>query len=281
MDQMQPFKTCTLCSQCWCEVEAFLRDESLRLEGYQASFLNPEKGLFLFTHLIEDCGTTISIRAGRFKEFAPHTGITTRNTGKATCPGHCLSTHDLEPCNAVCDMRWVRDLLPKLQQHTLSSVTRTTLYTPLSTSAVSYPQEEANMLILDWKPSYSVGIEKFDTQHKRLFAIVNKMGEAIDAGETHDELRGIFRELIDYTRIHFRDEEANLMMYEYNDYHTHKQEHDELVAQVVDFALDFCANPDMTYKIVSFLENWIIGHILGTDKGYTSLLQEKDIIDWE
>ena len=263
-------------------MQSFLEDPTLRLEGYQASFVNPEKGLFLFTHEDHDCGTTLSIRAGLLKELAPNTHVHTNHTGQDGCPGHCLDQHNLEPCDQVCNMRWVRDLLPLLENHELTPARAKELKNDPMVRIDLIPERRSpGMVRLEWKPAYSVGIEKFDDQHKKLFAVVNKMGVAIDNGEEHDTLRGIFKELIEYTRIHFRDEEANLLMYEYEDYHAHKLEHDELVAQVVDFALDFCANPALALKTMTFLEGWIIGHILGTDKGYTELLKDKDIIDWE
>lgn len=282
MERTEPFKTCTLCTHCWCELESFLEDRQLRLEGYQASFATPEHGLLLFTHDIDDCGTTISVRAGLLKDLVAEEGNEVRNTGQATCPGHCLDPGNLEPCEASCSMHWVRELIQGLKNRSLTVHNlekrdngRTVLLTP------TLPERGNPMMTLDWKPAYSVGIPTFDDQHKKLFAVVNKMGAAIEKGADHDTLRGIFKELIEYTRIHFRDEEANLLLYDYPNYQDHKVEHDELVAQVVDFALDFCANPDMTYKVMTFLESWIIGHILGTDKGYTDFLAGKEIIEWE
>ncbi|MCB2199852.1 bacteriohemerythrin [bacterium] len=263
-------------------MQSFLEDHTLRLEGYQASFVNPEKGLFLFTHVDHECGTTLSIRAGLLKELAPNTHVDVNHTGQDGCPGYCLDEHNFDKCDQVCDMRWVRDLLPLLEKHELTPARMEQLKNdPMVRIDVSPERRKPGMVHLEWKPAYSVGIEKFDNQHKQLFDIVNQMGESISKGEDHDTLRAIFKKLIEYTRIHFRDEEANLLMYGYENYHEHKLEHDELVAQVVDFALDFCANPEMTLKTMTFLEGWIIGHILGTDKGYTELLKEKDIIDWE
>jgi hypothetical protein len=112
-----PFKTCTMCLQSWRDAESFISDPSLVINGYQAFFDNPERGLILFTHKIQGCGSTIAVPAGVFKPLYHGPDYLLRNFGEPSCCGHCLQDHDLEQCNAECDMRWVRDVLQMLRRY--------------------------------------------------------------------------------------------------------------------------------------------------------------------
>jgi len=66
------FKQCTMCGKEWPTKDDFLRDEEIRLNGYQ---WNKKKlragedlaGLLIFTHAKSECFTTLGIEARKFK----------------------------------------------------------------------------------------------------------------------------------------------------------------------------------------------------------------------
>ena len=67
------FKTCPLCGKVWSQRDEFLNDTTLHLNGYQGNMqrlLNgkEKRGLLLFTHRTEGCGTTLAFDAGEFKD---------------------------------------------------------------------------------------------------------------------------------------------------------------------------------------------------------------------
>jgi hypothetical protein len=61
------FKLCSKCGTRWKTRESFLRDRSLKLEGYQKTGQKYGNGFLLFTHNCNNCGTTIAIPARSFK----------------------------------------------------------------------------------------------------------------------------------------------------------------------------------------------------------------------
>ena len=93
------------------------------------------------------------------------------------------------------------------------------------------------MSYIYWKDEYSVGIKLFDDQHKNMFGFINDLNDAIAGVEEHAVLRRILKDLIDYTKTHFRDEEQNLKKYDYPGYSEHKAEHRRLSDEVMEFAL--------------------------------------------
>ncbi len=66
MQKKDTFKECTGCGKVWRTMETFLKDKSLKLNGYQWDLLREKSGLLLYTHDREYCGSTISIKAQSF-----------------------------------------------------------------------------------------------------------------------------------------------------------------------------------------------------------------------
>ena len=71
------------------------------------------------------------------------------------------------------------------------------------------------MAYFPWKPEYSVGIEKFDRQHKVLVHFLNELYEALQAGQGRKALAHVLNGLIVYTNTHFAAEEKLMERYGY------------------------------------------------------------------
>jgi hypothetical protein len=110
-----PFKICNMCLTAWPDVQSFMKDRSLVVNGYQAFFSNPDDGLILFTHKVPGCGSTLALKASVFKGLYRGPQYQEHLEGTHDCGGHCLHFRDLEVCTARCDMRWVRDILQQLR----------------------------------------------------------------------------------------------------------------------------------------------------------------------
>ena len=72
----RPFKCCSMCQRKWETKEDFLSDPHVKLDGYQwnrkvALVRYPAGGLLIFTHLCDDCGTSLGIAASDFKDAVP------------------------------------------------------------------------------------------------------------------------------------------------------------------------------------------------------------------
>ena len=84
------FKTCTLCAHRWETVADLIRDNNLVVNGYQPSFSNSREGLFLLTHVVEGCGTTIGLHAGYLLNLYARSGHQVENVAyTGHCDGHC------------------------------------------------------------------------------------------------------------------------------------------------------------------------------------------------
>lgn len=80
-----------------------------------------------------------------------------------------------------------------------------------------------------WNDEYKLGIESIDTQHERLFALVNRLFEAEEHHTSREELRDMLYAFSDYMNTHFKDEEEYMSSIGYPGLLEHKQLHNELV----------------------------------------------------
>jgi hemerythrin-like metal-binding protein len=127
-----------------------------------------------------------------------------------------------------------------------------------------------------WKAEYSVGIPEIDEQHKAITAMLNTLYEAFMKNEHDVRIGGIVEGLASYARYHFGTEERYFTIYGYADRIEHMKEHAEFIAKVEEFKNDFNAQKRaLTFKVINFLRDWLIQHILVEDRKYISCLAER------
>ncbi len=132
------------------------------------------------------------------------------------------------------------------------------------------------MSLFQWKDEYSVGHLEIDSQHKRLFQFAEELHSAMASGKGKDVLSKTLANLISYTKVHFATEERLMQQYHYPEYAQHKQSHDQLTSQVVQFQKEFEASrSSMTVQIMQFLKDWLVHHIGQTDKKIAAFLKQK------
>lgn len=127
------------------------------------------------------------------------------------------------------------------------------------------------MPLIEWKEKYSVGIEKFDNQHKKLFQLLDLIFEAMKEGKGKSILAPVLAELQNYIVIHFADEEVLMNKYNYPDMASHIKEHKVFIDKVQKTNEKYQAgNMVLTLEISSFLRDWLVNHIQGIDQKYAN-----------
>ncbi len=105
------FKTCPKCHENWYSRDAFLRDPTIDLIGYQANFSVLELGLILFNH---GCGTTLAVHAQEFTDL--HDGpVFAENLNASEDPCYCTRTFNTEPCPKRCSCKFGRDIIQEVK----------------------------------------------------------------------------------------------------------------------------------------------------------------------
>ena len=132
------------------------------------------------------------------------------------------------------------------------------------------------MAIIEWSDSFSVGNATIDSQHKKLFHLLDSIFVAMKAGKAKEIINPSIDELINYTETHFKTEEDLFEKHGYPDAVAHNREHKLFVDKVVGIAAKVKAGKMvLSVEITSFLKDWLVNHINGTDQKYAKFLIEK------
>lgn len=125
----------------------------------------------------------------------------------------------------------------------------------------------AKMSTLEWQDRYSVGVDEIDSDHHEIVSIINKLDEVMSSGKARDGLPSIMGRLVDYTRDHFRREEALMAQYQYPETDQHKETHKKFIAEFgkIQAAL-VRGNYAISITLFSLLRNWLIDHIMVVDR---------------
>ena len=125
------------------------------------------------------------------------------------------------------------------------------------------------MPFMAWNDKLSVGGKVIDDDHKTLLGLANELYDAIGENRGKEVLGAILDRLVNYTRFHFGREEKFFAQTDYPDAARHKQEHDELVKQVLSIQERWnTGSHALTLETMTFFKDWLFDHILGSDARY-------------
>ena len=135
------------------------------------------------------------------------------------------------------------------------------------------------MPLLTWTEDMKVNVEVLDEEHQRLFVMINELHDAIAAGHDKKALREILDRLMEYTKKHLSREEEMLAAVDYPGLAAHQHEHERMQqrAQNLRERFETGSTKMVSLELKSFLQNWWILHIQGTDKKYGPFLNLKGI----
>ncbi|MDD2853622.1 MAG: bacteriohemerythrin [Desulfuromonadaceae bacterium] len=131
---------------------------------------------------------------------------------------------------------------------------------------------------LEWDPSFTTGVAKYDEQHKALFNMVNDLADAMQQKKSKEAVGRVLNGLAEYTINHFADEERSFSQTHYPEETQHKALHKKLLDQVTVLIGSFNAGqPLIAQDVINFLQDWLINHIKGVDQRYGPHLNKNGI----
>lgn len=119
-----------------------------------------------------------------------------------------------------------------------------------------------------WKNEYELGNSFVDSQHKRLFELVNNIGKSCRENEDVGSLCETLDFLLQYTLQHFSDEEALQLKHNFPEYEYHKKLHDEFEATVREKVSEFKktgSTDELNDTVNEIVITWLVNHILKED----------------
>jgi len=120
---------------------------------------------------------------------------------------------------------------------------------------------------IEWTEEFNVGNTQINNEHKDLINLYNKMGETINLGKSTEQIVSVLSELTNYSLNHFKDEEEWMKEINYPEFDIHQREHKDFIYRIAMFNISFSSlDEKMIYEIISFLKEWIVNHLMISDK---------------
>lgn len=125
--------------------------------------------------------------------------------------------------------------------------------------------------------SKAVGVSDMEAEHRLLHDLLHQLRDALaaDRRDSVRELLGSFRNVAD---LHFMEEQSLMRLHAYPGYEEHRQEHDDLIAELSELsrriAAGELANAD---EAAGTLEKWLLTHMNTTDTALETFLDEQGI----
>ena len=142
------------------------------------------------------------------------------------------------------------------------------------------------MNYLDWNDDQmSIGVKLIDSQHKELLKIINQLAISINEHSQRRDVLLIVDDLISYSAYHFATEEKLFDKFDYEETEIHQKEHagfaDKFTAlknKISDDQIYFKRSSiEIASDIFTYIVNWFIDHVLGSDRKYVELFKEKGL----
>jgi len=129
------------------------------------------------------------------------------------------------------------------------------------------------MALFEWTPEYSVSVLRFDSEHKKLFELINELNDAMSAGRGRAMVARVLQDLTVYVRRHFAAEEEAMRRAGYEGLEAHIAEHRALAEQVAKYYDEWAGDASTSpVDLLFFLRNWLQKHIMETDRKYSKPL---------
>ena len=137
------------------------------------------------------------------------------------------------------------------------------------------------MALMTWNSNFVTGIDIIDEQHQWLIDLINAAAPvlAIDYDSNHKRADGLLDQLIHYAGFHFATEDRLMREYGIDPRHqaNHLDSHGSFAATVTQMRKDYASGDAPSgSKLLSFLANWLIYHILGEDQALARQMKAID-----
>ncbi|KAF5081227.1 bacteriohemerythrin [Acetobacterium wieringae] len=120
-----------------------------------------------------------------------------------------------------------------------------------------------------WTPALSVGVDNIDSQHKIWFEKADQLFEAGKTGKSKEVIAQMFDFLDDYTKQHFKDEEAYMAKINYPEIEEQKKLHKAFIEELAKLKKDYQESGGNITLIINanqMIVNWLTKHISNVDK---------------
>ncbi|MBI5547528.1 MAG: hemerythrin family protein [Deltaproteobacteria bacterium] len=129
---------------------------------------------------------------------------------------------------------------------------------------------------IEWDESYAVGVDIIDAQHKELFSQISGLIDAMKASRGKERVCEVIGFLESYIRFHFATETRLMDEHGYPAAAAHLEEHADFVRLFRALREELVLSgpsPTLAISLNNQICNWLIRHVLGTDRPLGAFLR--------
>ena len=117
------------------------------------------------------------------------------------------------------------------------------------------------MSLLAWKPEYSVGIDAMDDEHHQMIRLINEIHAELSERCDAESVEQFLGDIHAAVAMHFALEERLMREAGYEEYAAHKDDHEDLLDQILEMMDIFAEDPDAGFKVLAArLSDWFSVH---------------------
>ena len=132
------------------------------------------------------------------------------------------------------------------------------------------------MAYLHWSPNMSVGIDFMDADHQQLMELLTEVLDLVEPSQVRAAVVAKLDDLISFTQQHFRLEERLMKENDYDELEEHKRTHEALLQEIGELRHKLASGEvDAGPEIMDFLKDWLLRHILESDKHFGGFLEDR------
>ena len=119
------------------------------------------------------------------------------------------------------------------------------------------------MTLIQWRSEFETGIPGVDHEHRELVDLINGLHEEIGGGASPDRVHAFLGEVFAKIAAHFALEESVMRRHAYDEYATHKAEHEFLLDEIRDIMDD--GAEQYADALSSVVRDWFVNHFKSKD----------------
>lgn len=132
------------------------------------------------------------------------------------------------------------------------------------------------MAFVDWSPNLSVGIDFIDADHQQSITLLAELQDLVASDQPRTAAIEKLDELIEFSEQHFRLEERLMKENNYREFAQHQAIHKKLLQQTAELRERLASGAtDIGPEVMDFLKEWLMRHILESDKHFGGFLEGK------
>ncbi len=132
------------------------------------------------------------------------------------------------------------------------------------------------MAFVDWSPNLSVGIDFIDADHQQSITLLAELQGLVASDQPRTAAIEKLDELIEFSEQHFRLEERLMKENNYREFAQHQAIHKKLLQQTAELRERLASGAtDIGPEVMDFLKEWLMRHILESDKHFGGFLEGK------